>query len=172
MKKILTHLTGIVFLITILIAFGCGSSEKQNGSALLAPTDESADVATPDRAPKAVSIFLKDTSIDGRMHLLMSNEKHPEWKVIDDLVTLVYCRDTVVWRKGEKSNIDEIKYIKIKEVYGTGFITEGRLIRPLDELVIPDSAKPGIMVYEIGFTVKKDTTTHTIDPYLRLPKEQ
>ena len=157
MKKILTFLTVIVFLITILIAGGCNKGTKQTS----APKKEIVS--------KNPTIYLKDIIIADTMHLEMSNERHPDRKVIDDLVTIVHPGDIVKWKKADDSNIKEIKLIRIKEVYGTGFSDEDRIIKDLYEFEIPIGTKPGIMIYEIEFIVHGDPTIHTIDPYLRIP---
>ena len=84
---------------------------------------------------------------------------------------IVHPGDIVKWKKADDSNIKEIKLIRIKEVYGTGFSDEDRIIKGLYELEIPLGTKPGIMIYEIEFIVHGDPTIHTIDPYLRIPDD-
>ena len=66
MKKNLTFLTGIVVLITILVAGSCGNSEKQNDST----KDENGGAIVAAEATH-VDILLKDSLIDGTMHLFM-----------------------------------------------------------------------------------------------------
>jgi len=161
MKKNLTFLTGIVFLFAILVTGSCQNPSKKKEAGTDPETAE-VDSTNP-------TIYLKDTIIEGSVHLLMHNERHPDRKVINDLVTVVHPGDIVKWKKTDESDINKIKYIRIKEVYGTGFSDEERVIRDLIEFEIPSNAKPGIFIYEIGFTVKQDTTTHIIDPYLRVP---
>ena len=53
MKKILTHLTGIVFVIAILVAGGCGPKPASDSS--------------------TVTIYLKAVKEDGEMRLKMYN---------------------------------------------------------------------------------------------------
>jgi len=163
MKKILTLLAGIVFLIAILVADGCNISKKENGST---PGKDAPAEAIADS--KKARIYLKDTLIDGSIQLLMHNEKHPDRKVINDLVTNVYPGDTVIWKKAHKSNIDKIKLIRIVEECEPSLRDGVRKVNGNYELVIPSDAKPDIAKYEILFTVKQDATTHTIDPYLRI----
>ncbi|MCK5101538.1 MAG: hypothetical protein KAR17_01945 [Cyclobacteriaceae bacterium] len=171
MKKNLVLLTGIVFVITILLAGGCGSGNKQELVADVeneSTTEESKEDILTDSTK--VKIYLKDSLIDGRMHLEMYEERDSCRRVINDLVTYVYPGYTVKWRKASKSNINKVEFINIKEVYGTEFSDSVRLVGDSHQLEIPCDAKTGIIIYEIHFTVKdhKDTI-YIIDPYLRIP---
>ena len=107
MKKILTLLTGIVFVITILVAAGCGNGKKQNDS----PKNENgpAKVAAD---PTKVDIYLKDSVINGTMHLFMFDEKKPDCGVIDDHLIVVKRGYTVKWSNAKDSKIDEITHIR------------------------------------------------------------
>ena len=159
MKKNLTLLTGIVFLITILAAGGCGSGDKQSAPANL--ENDSTRV-----------VYLKDTLIDGRMHLEMYNEKKPDKKVIDHLVTVVNPGYTVIFKKAHKSNIKKVHNMRPVEGYANIFMEVDSLKRGLFELEIyPDAPYDIIVKYEIMFTVKGTTkeTTWLIDPFLRIP---
>jgi len=167
MKKNLTFLTGIVFLITILVAVVCCSDTNQKES------KEAGD------DPKTV-VYLSEIEMGGSMHLLMSHSRKPGCEVIDGLITDVNPVDTVYFMKGKNSRIDEVKDIRLlekvfeirKEKYPIEADAETRdvlyYMLIIDSHISPDS----IAKYEIEFTVRghKDTT-YTIDPYLRLPKE-
>ena len=160
MKKNLTFLTGIVLLITILVAGSCGNGTKQNGSINVA--DDSTKV----------DIFLKEILIDGSMHLLMYDSKKPDCEVIDNLVTVVYPGYTVTWKKAQHSEIKDVLDIRPIDddgnIFGKGVIKIEIKGKSLWTLVIPDSATTDTVKYEIVFTVKKDTIT--IDPYLKIPR--
>ena len=185
MKKNLTFLTGIVFLITILVAGSCGNSEKQNSP----PEEEEIPNDSPKvaDAPTSVSIYLKDTLIDGRMHLEMTDDRHlemyddkdPKKKVIDTLTTVVYRGYTVTFMNADESNIKKVNHIRLVEVdsifSGEVIEVEGRSLFKLE--ILPNAPYDTIVKYEIVFTVKdttKETTKETtwcIDPYLKIPKE-
>ncbi len=162
MKKILTLLTGIVFLITILAAGGCRNGNKQN-EAILVENDSTRVV------------YLKDTLIDGRMHLEMYNEKHPDKKEIDTLTTDVRPGYTVIWKHAHKSKIKKVNHIRplnlIKE-NGKIFSKEAEEVesKSLYTYEIPSTAKPGKEKYEIIFKDKNDDFW-CIDPYLRIPDD-
>jgi hypothetical protein len=178
MKKILTHLTGIVFIITILAAGGCNSSEKKNDSAQegTASTKEEGDPGLAAPEEKKVDVFLKDTLILGTMHLLMSDSKKLECKVIDTHTAVVYPGYTVNWRKADDSRIDKILHI-LPVPAGDSTMFGALVEEEIDakgkkfyKLEIPDAPLLDTIVkYEIIFTIEEDTTT--IDPYLRIPKQ-
>jgi hypothetical protein len=164
MKTILTLLTGIVFLITILTAGACGKKPEQKGEPL-ADKDST------------VEIYLKNVSINGRMHLEMYNEKDSLHKKIDSLETVVYPGYHVVFYNAKKSKIKKVHNMRPAEGQADIFNEVDSLDRKgLFELEIysdaPDSTK---IKYEIIFTVKelKDgeekETTWYIDPFLRIP---
>lgn len=166
MKKNLILLTGIVFLITILVAGSCRNGNKQNS-----PTKEENDTAEVVDDSTTVRIYLKDILIDGSMHLEMYDSKKPGCEVIDNLVTVVYPGDTVIFKKAHKSNVDEVIDIRLVEEDVKIFSVGDREDRGLYVLEIDPNAIPDTVKYEIVFTVKKDTTTWTIDPYLRIPPQ-
>ena len=166
MKKILTHLTGIVFVFSILVAGGCGNGKKQNSS----ENEENVPKMVADDST-TVSIFLKEEEIDGSMHLLMFDSKKPECEVIDNLITDVNPGDTVYWKKAQKSKIKDVKYIRPVKEDGKIFTEEATYDRDhiYHEYIIPGTAGPGTEKYEIGFTVQGYDTIFSIDPYLRIP---
>ena len=160
MKKILTLLTGIVFLITILAAGGCNKGPKQK-------VDPVAD-----NDSTKVDIYLKAVSIDGNMHLEMYDSKKEGCVVIDGLVTVVYPGYTVTWKKAHESNINKVEDIRPIDDFGNIFDNLNKETDPesLWTLEIPGTAEPDTVKYEIDFTVMNDMdTTYTIDPYLRIP---
>ena len=164
MKKILTHLTGIVFVITILIAGGCRTGDKQNDS-----TEEEIVPQMAVLDSTKVDVFLKATLLDGEVHLLMSDSKKPGCEVIDGLVTVVYPGYTVTWKKAKDSNINEIIDIQLVEADSRfKIIPEYEGVMRSFKLIIPPS-EPDTIKYKIEFTVTWDTDTFCIDPYLRIP---
>jgi len=167
MKKILTHLTGIVFLITILIAVGCENGKKQNDSANeKTPLVKAVDNST------TVRVYLKDIEIDGIMHLEMYDSKKPGCEVVDNLVTVVNPGDTVIFYNAHKSDIKNVTEIRLLK---PGFAISSESFKPDSGLYVliidPQAPDSTIVKYEIDFTVKKDTDTTTIDPYLKIPKQ-
>ena len=167
MKKNLTFLTGIVFLITILVSAGCSNSTKQQ---------ESSEEATPKaltavkKDTTTVIIYLKDYEMDGIMHLEMSDSRKPECPEIDDLLTVVKPGDTIIFKKAKHSKIDEVTEIRVD--YNV-FIIPSEEFRVDSGLYVlkldPEEKWDTIVKYDIEFTVKEDT--FTIDPYLKIPKE-
>ena len=171
MKKILTHLTGIVFVITILVAGGCKQVTKDN-----AETTAGNERTALEADSKDVDIFLKEILIDGRMHLEMYDSRDTLKIRVDSLYTLVYPGSTVNWKKAAKSNVKAVHNIRPTEDDGNMFSNGVTMdmVKGLYTLVIPDSVGVDTVKYEIVFTVKMDgedekETTWCIDPYLRIP---
>jgi len=84
MKKILTFLTGIVFLITILIVGSCkkdANPDDKNQKEAIRTLVEGDTIDNP----KRVKIYVKDTLIDGNMHLKMYDSNEPDTVVVDTL---------------------------------------------------------------------------------------
>ena len=178
MKKILTHLTGIVFLITILAAAGCNSGENQTDATVeeIDPVEAAIEQIKALDDSKKVEIFLKDVLINDTMHLFMYDDKKPiECGVIDDHLVVVKRNYTVTWNKADDSNIDKILHIRpVGDTAFWGAVPEEEvnLGRSLHKLVIPNTAKLDTLIkYEIIFTVKKDSTEYGIDPYLKVPDQ-
>jgi hypothetical protein len=160
MKKNLLLLTGIVFVITILVSGGC----KRDTQPKVTPT---ADKGIQQVRDPKVFISLKAISIEGEVHLLMSDSKNPDCEVIDNLITVVYAEDTVIWKKGPNSNIRTIDQIILHEGHGFSsefFIVDDSLIA----LQIPSIVRGDTIKYDIVFTHRHDVETDTIDPYLRI----
>lgn len=171
MKKILTHLTGFAFLITILLAGACSrgenpplSSSENNGSAIV-DKDSTRD-------PKTVTISLKAIRKDGGKHLEMYDSNKPGDVVVDNLETLVMPGDTVVW--------EIISQWRMKKITKIGRQTKGVIIdkdaNPIPgtksfNLIIPEDAPWDTKEeYDIEFKGWLGKTW-PIDPYLRIPKE-
>jgi len=158
MKKILTHLTGIVFLLAILVAGSCQDGKTTN------------DPTNPENETTKV-IKVQEILIDGRMHLEMWNEENPKCVVIDALTTYVNRGNTVRWEKADGAKLQSILQIRPVKEGGT-IIPKG--VRAEDEgmtsisFKVPAGAKPGIEKYEIIF-MDEAGGIWIIDPYLKLP---
>ena len=138
MKKLLTILAGIVFIIAIPFVSSCQNSNKQNDSTIV--------------------VYLKDTLIDERIHLLMYNEKKTDnkldKKVIDHLVTVVKPGYTVIFKKAHESNIKKVHNMRPVEGYANIFKEVDSEDRGLYQLEIYHDAPYDIIVkYEILFIV-------------------
>ena len=164
MKKNLTFLTGIVVLITILVAGGCGNRKKQNDS-----TKEAVGLVMVNEDSTTVRVYLKEKLIGDSMHLLMYNEKKPDCEVIDNLETEVWPGYTVIFMKAHKSNVKEVINILVDENFAI-FSKDVKVDSGLYVLKIdPEASYDTIIKYDIEFKVKQDSTTHIIDPYLKVP---
>ena len=162
MKKNLTFLTGIVFLITILVAGGCESETED-------------DPKVPLRGE--VTIYLmKAFEDDSGKHLKMYDSNYPDSIVVDTLETLVEPGTKVFWVVLNDSGIKKLKKISPKDGPGkiitgdaTGFLYT--LFTKKKKLNIPDNApKPCEREgYDIMFKYK-DGKTWKIDPYLKIPR--
>jgi hypothetical protein len=150
MKKIFTLLTGIVFLITILIAGGCNSAKDNR----------------PTNNLKRVKIYLKSIEINGGKHLDMrdSNGEH----ATDILKTDVMAGGSVIWKLDTESGIINIDSIYSRWGKGNIFIKnpEKRLFSKSFILRVPNDANDE-EEYVIKYTLK-DKTKVTIDPYIRI----
>ena len=166
MKKILTFLTGIVFVITILVAGSC--SQKPGVS--------------PGEDKGKVEIHCKAVEINGEMQFEMwdsnDNTKVVAKLCTDDNTKLVADDSTdvepgtkVVWMWVQESEIQKFEKIGPQ---APGQIITGNakkiLFTQRFSLKIPKKApKPSEKeAYDIKF-VDKDGKTWTIDPYLKIP---
>jgi len=167
MKKNLTLFTGIVMLITIMLAGACKTNVKDDKKS--EGTDPGTKSSTIVLDDPNVTIYLTDTLIDGDKHLLMWDSKDKKKKVIDTLTTDVQPGDIIHWRTidGSIKKIDNIRSIQEK---GDIFREEAQTdsLRAAFQIKVPDDASPGTEKYEIVFT-DDDNRTWTIDPYLRIP---
>jgi len=164
MKKFLKHLTGIVFVITILIAGSCRTGDKQNGS-----TTENNGPAMGVMVPTQVDVYLNAILLDGQVHLLMYDSKKPDCEVMDNLFTVVNPGNTVKWQKVKDSKIDEIIDVQLVKADSRFEISsDGIGVMRSFKIDIPDDADTGTIKYEVEFTTTLVTDTSTIDPYLRI----
>ena len=117
------------------------------------------------------------------MHLLMSDSRKLECEVIDNHTIIIKGGYTVKWKKAQGSKIDRITHIRVVGVDSTFFgavpeidntdVDTTEVFREgIHKLKIPEDVPTDTIVkYEIVFKVKHDTTSHTIDPYLKIPPE-
>lgn len=152
MKKNLKLLTGIVFLITILIAGGCSTAVKKDS--------------------KKVKIYLKAIEKDGQKHLEMYDSNDPDHVVVDALETIVKPGITVVWKLEKPSGIKKIDEIVssqgVRNIFEEDakkrFLSKGFILK------IPDGVQAGEEEkYNIVFVDKEDENPWTVDPYLKIP---
>jgi hypothetical protein len=183
MKKILTHLTGIAFIIAILVAVGCSNRNQQNGS-LPEEIDPAEAAIQREQALEDLKqevIYVKAVKINNKVHLFMYDEKRSaDCGVIDDHLVVVKRGYTVMWKKAEDSKT-KIEYIKSVGGDGTFFGAkvkeEEADNKKFHKLVIPDlisTLYDTIVKYEIGFTDPDIDTLdpnkiYKIDPYLKVP---
>ena len=168
MKKILTFLTGIVLLITILVAGACNSAS--NPEELNEPNEPN-ELQEP-REPETVTIYLKAIRTNGGKHLEMYDSNDHDNVVVDSLETLVMPGDTVVW--------EIISQWRMKKMTKIGRQTPGKILDKNAEqipdsknfsLIIPDNAPwDKTEKYDIEFKGWLGKTW-TIDPYLKLPRQ-
>lgn len=156
MKKAIFYLTGIVFIITILIA---------------SASTPAVDPDKPSENLKKVEIFLKVYLKDGEKHLEMYDSNNPDNRVIDDLHTVVDPGTKVVWRRAKDSGISSIRKVSPIDP-GEIFTGDARTILlnkrfrtriPEGELKRDKEEK-----YIIIFKDKKEKEETPIDPYLRV----
>jgi plastocyanin len=157
MKKILTHLTGIGFLIAILIAGGCSAEDKK------------------------VNIYCKAVNIDGALQFEMfdSNDgkkviakpsKEDPTKFVANDTTEVMPGTKVTWEWTSDSDIQEFLKIKPKK-HGNIFKKDPEKDPETNKykLRIPnDAPEPSPEEkYDIIF-LDWNGNTVTIDPYLKI----
>lgn len=189
MKKNLTFLKGIVFLSAILVAVGCSTSPKKdtNGDpgAKAPAVNSNNDLLDSLRlASKKIYIICKaEVAEDGSLQFTMADKDDivvAKLISIDPLnfvandTTEVKAKNMVVWQWAKSSIVQEFKTISPEK--NDGDIMRGDA-EPLEKdsrkklkYDIPDDAKEGLEKYFIQFTW--DDKTVTIDPYLKLPKQQ
>jgi len=153
MKKILTLLTGIAFLIAIVAADSGGSAGTQT-----APSNSN-----------KVKIYLKAIEIDGEWHLEMYDSNDPDNVVVDNLETIVQPGIKVIWKLNSSSGIKKInKIVSNGNLFRNG--AKKNILSKEFTLDIPENAVSGPkQKYDIEFVDKENNQTWTIDPYLELP---
>jgi hypothetical protein len=156
MKKIFTLLTGIVFLIAILVAGGCKSANDQKS-----PNDL-----------KKVTIYLRSIEINGEKHLSLCDLKGVP--VIDSLKTDVDAGTIVIWRLERASGIKSISKIyrstEKQKIFKTD--PQKKLFSKKFQLIVPDDVKRGTKEYLEEYTIEytdEENTNWKIDPFLRVP---
>jgi hypothetical protein len=169
MKKTLTFLTGIAFLIAILISISCNQtgingiqSMKNDGRPPI--TWEELDTVT---------IFLKAIDVGEEKHLQMYDSNDPSNIVVDTLTSYVRDSTLVLWKLAKDSGIKRLKKIKPKKDDGvimpgpaTGFLNGKK-----KKHKVPDGQTPGnAEAYLIRF-ICEDGKLVEIDPHLKIPPE-
>jgi hypothetical protein len=179
MKKTLTFLTGIVFLIAILVAVGCKAVKMQ------VTTEDNEETITESELPPAiladdstVTVVVYDTMIGCRKHLVMQNVMPDERskKVVDTLTTVVRRGFTVVWVKVNGSELRKVHQVRIMDsspwnTSDSCLAGEEEIVaasRSYIKFVIPLDANPGTVKYEVIFE-DKDKNYWYIDPHLKIP---
>lgn len=167
MKKNLTILTGIVLLISLLIAFGCRSKEKEEEK------EEAIEIEVISEAN--VTIFL-NAAVErehNRKHLEMYNSYNPDSLVVDSLVTGVKSGEIIIWDRKPGNGIKRV--IHVRPVLENGILMpeaakemsyEKKKVFMIKIPVVPNDTI--IEKYEIVFE-DDDNNTWCIDPYLRIP---
>jgi len=172
MKKHLTHLTGIVFVIAILLA----------AASCAAPGNESLTYTDPED-PKVVlsmdtvTIYLQKAYEDdnGGKHLRMY-DSHNSTIVVDDLETLVLPGTVVIWEVQNGSEIRKLKKISIKDGSNGNVLHKDAsgffytLFTGNKKHIVPVNApRPSEDKYLIKFKHDKGGKSWVIDPYLKIP---
>ena len=159
MKKNLVLLTGIVFLITILLAGGCSKGK---------PIEMEGVVIIKDSTK--VIIHLKDTLIDGERHLVMYDSNDPDNVVVDSLYTWVARGMKVIWKFDRHSGIKKIREIGSSKEARNIFKEDARkrfLCKSFMLKIPADAPWDETEEYDIEYKVK-DGNIYKIDPYLRV----
>lgn len=173
MKKNLTFLTGIVFLLTILVAVSCGDNDQQNGTPAngIVPEGVPVEVLKLLEDSTIVGIYLTEIKIGDDMHLKMSHARKPKFEVIDGLISEVYPGYTVIFLKGQQSKIEKVTGVTVLDTIID--ITPAEIVTEDVEyyriLIDSTSMYDTIAKYEIRFFIKNDTTEYIVDPYLQVP---
>ena len=161
MKKILTHLTGIVFLFAILVAGGCDNGPAPTS----APPQPALDL-------DKVTIFVKAVKLNGDWHLEMYDSNYPNKTVIDDLETIVELDTRIVWRRADDSGIKKFRAISpvapldiMKDDATTILLNKRKRYTVVD----PVADRTKAQKYIIVFVTKEDNQENKIDPYLKFP---
>lgn len=157
MKKNLTFLTGIAFLIAILVAGACTPPEGDDD---------------PLQNMKKVQISCKAVLIDGKLHFEMFDSNDPSI-VNGSLVTTVAPKTKVTWVWTTDSKIQE--FVKIRPEHPGNKIMPGDAKKVLftNKLrhKVPGDATTGEAKYDILF-LNMEGDTVVIDPHLKIPPSQ
>jgi len=153
MKKILTHLTGIVLFITILFAGACSPAK----------------VPEAKKDMSVVHIYVKATEDN---HLEMYDSNDLEKVVVDDLITLVNDSTQVFWVLAESSGLKKIKRIRPKNSDGKILPKDARgfwLFTKSKKHIVPLDQTPGDKNRYYIKVKDADGKRWEIDPYLKIP---
>lgn len=158
MKKILTHLTGIVFLITILIAGGCGPAKD------------------PQRLDhlEEVTIYVKAVIIKGENHLEMYDSNDPTIVVVDTLHTKVKDGTKVFWKLADSSGLKKVRKVVPKNSNGNimpGPATGFWFFTKYKKHKVPDDQTPGDEQEYLIEVKDEENNEWGIDPHLKIPDE-
>ena len=156
MKNILSHLTGIVFLITILVTGGCGSQTSED------------DPNVSGEELKKVVIEVRIYEVDGKKYLKLFESDKPESIEIDSLhVADVMPGTKVVWKRANDSGIRKFK--RIGPVKPGKILPEDAstmLLNKRYRATVPNiEIEPGTKEEYIIVFVSKDGETIERDPY-------
>ena len=182
MKKKLTHLTGIVFAIAILIAGACGSAPENDLQTSTDPTDpivqtDPTDQTVPEEVDTVIIYLMEAFEENGTKRLRMYDSHYPDNKVVDNLETFVWPGTVVIWEVLDGSGIKKLKKISPKNGNGnimhrdaSGFFYT--LFTGKKKHIVPDNApRPsGREGYLIKFKHEDGGSPWEIDPYLKIPR--
>lgn len=161
MKKFLSHLTGIVLLMTILMAGGCGSKSPQY---------RQIDCDDP---PKKVVIEVRMHEVNGKKHLQLFESDKPDSVKIDYLHEAEVCRGIkVIWKRANNSGIKKFTEI--------GPVKQGGKILPKNakKMFLQQKYKTKVPDIDIDkgtkekYFIKFESMAGeaiNIDPYLKIP---
>jgi len=161
MKNLFRLSTGIVFIISILIAVGCGPKRGNK--------EEPVTIEETVTIEDTVFIFITYYEINGEIHLKMFDSKG-NW-AIDNLTTYVMPENRVIWKLDTLCGFKD--FIHIKGI-PNGNIFKGVVLKPDREqtgkqlkLYLKNDIK-GKEEYEIKVKMKNNDE-YTLDPMLRVP---
>ncbi len=159
MKKILTHLTGIVLLITILMAGGCSPAKVPQAS-------------TEDLS--VVIIYVKAVKVKEENHLEMYDSGDLGNRVIDELETYVDDSTKIYWMLADDSGLEKIKKVKPKNTGGKIMPGPAKgiwFLKHYKKHVVPGNQKSGDTQEYLIRVKDLDGKTWEIDPYLKIPDQ-
>ena len=182
MKKNLTFLTGIVFVITILIAGACGSAPENDSQTFADPAVETDPIVqtVPEEVDTVIIYLVEAFEENGTKHLRMYDSHYPENRVVDNLETFVWPGTVVIWVALNDSGIKKLKKISPKDSNSNRNIMHKdaagffyTLFTGKKKHIVPDNApRPSeIEGYLIKFKHEDGGSPWEIDPYLKIPPQ-
>jgi len=179
MKKNLTFLTGIVFVIAIVIVGSCNSTvktdgaEKSNNDLLDSLRLASKNIYITCKAVVAEDGSLQFTMADKDDIVVATPDPEDPYKFFAALITEVKAKKRVIWQWAKSSQVEEFLVISPKETGGNIMPGDAEPLekesRKKFKYDIPDTEEEGQEKYIIQFIWEDDTVT--IDPYLEIPPE-